>query len=122
VTRRGRRAGSGGGRQAGAPSHYLDLDEPISQADGGLDRVRQPLAHVVAHHQPVDDDRDVVLVALVEHDRLLEHADLLVDLHPREAIRPQLVEQLAVLALAPAHDRRHHHEAGALGKLPSPGR
>ena len=29
----------------------------------------------------------------------------------------QLVEQLAVLALAPAHDRREHHEARALGQL-----
>ncbi len=105
----------GGGRTAGA--HYLDLDEPVSEADRGLDRVGQALADVVAHHEPVDHDRDVVLVSLVEHDRLLEHPDPLVDLHAREAVRAQLLEQLAVLALAPAHDRCQHHEARALGQL-----
>ena len=68
-------------------------------------------------HQPVDDDRDVVLVALVEHDRLLQHAHPVVDLHAREAVGPQLVQQLAVLALAPAHDRREHHEARPLREL-----
>ena len=95
----------------------LDLDQAVGQADRRLDRVRQPLAHVVAHHQPVDDHRDVVLVALVEHDRLLQHAHSLVDLHAREAVRAQLVQQLAVLALAPAHDRREHHEARPLREL-----
>ena len=90
---------------------------PSASADRRLDRVGQALAHVVAHHQPVDDDRDVVLVALVEHDRLLEHAHAVVDLHAREAVGAQLVEQLAVLALAPAHDRREHHEARALAEL-----
>src|SRR6476661_8123194 len=64
-----------------------------------------------------DDDRDVVLVALVEHDRLVEHAHAVIDLDPREAVCAELVEQLAVLALAPAHDRREHHEARALGQL-----
>ncbi len=39
---------------------------------------------------------------------------LAVDLDPRVALEPQLLEELAVLAFAPAHDRRHHHEFGAL--------
>ena len=82
-----------------------------------LDRVGQPLAQVVAHHEPVHDHRDVVLVALVEHDRLVQHAHPVVDLDPREAVRPQLVEQLPVLALAAPHDRGEHHEAGALAQL-----
>ena len=71
-------------------AHDLDLDEPFGQPDRRLDRIGQALAQVVAHHQPVDDDRDVVLVALVEHDRLLEHPQPVVDLHAREAVGAQL--------------------------------
>ena len=64
--------------------------------------------------QPVHHDRDVVLVLLVEDDLLLEQAQLAVDLHAREALGAQLLELLAVLALAPAHDRRQDHEPRAL--------
>ena len=64
--------------------------------------------------QPVDHHRDVVLVLLVEDDLLLEQAQLAVDLHAREALGAQLLELLAVLALAAADDRRQHHEPGAL--------
>ncbi len=100
----------------------LDLDQPVGERHRRLDRVRQPLAQVGLHHQPVDDDGDVVLVLLVEHDLLVEPAQLAVDLDPAEALGPQLLELLAVLALAPAHDRRQHHEAGPLAAAPSPGR
>ena len=113
VVRRSRPAG--GARQGGAD--HLDLDQPVRECDRGLDRVGQALAHVVAHDQAVDHDRDVVLVALVEHDRFLEQADAVVDPHAREAFGAQLLELLAVLALAPAHDRRHHHEARAVRQL-----
>ena len=41
----------------------------------------------------------------------------IVDLHAREAVRAQLVQQLAVLPLAPPHDGRQHHEARPLGQL-----
>ena len=100
-----------------APPTISISTSPSARRDRGLDRVGQALAHVVAHHQAVDDDRDVVLVLLVEHDRLLEHAQAVVDLHAREAVGPQLLEQLAVLALAAAHDRGHHHEPCALAEL-----
>ena len=40
-----------------------------------------------------------------------------VDLHAREAVGAQLLEQLAVLALAAPHDRREHHEARPVGEL-----
>ena len=48
---------------------------------------------------------------------LLEHPQLAVDLHAREALGAQLLEHAPVLALAPADDGRHHHEAGALLEL-----
>ena len=97
--------------------HGLDLDHAVGQRDRRLDRVGQALAQVAAHDEAVDDDRDVVLVLLVEHDLVLEHPQLAVDLRAREALGAQLLEDLAVLALAPAHERRQHHEARALLEL-----
>ena len=58
-----------------------------------------------------------MLELLVEHDLVLEHPQLAVDLHAQEALGAQLLERLAVLALAPAHDRREDHEARALLEL-----
>ena len=95
----------------------LDLDETIGERHRGLDRVGQPLAQLALHHQPVDDDRDVVLELLVERDLLVEPAQLAVDLGPGEALAAQLLELLAVLALAAADDRRQHHEPRALRQL-----
>ena len=66
----------------------LDLDQTVGERDRRLDRVGQPLAQLVLHHQPVDDDRDVVLVLLVEHDLLVEPAQLAVDLDARRSPRP----------------------------------
>ena len=96
--------------------HVLDVDEALGPRHRRLDAVGQALAQVVAHHQAVDHDRDVVLVLLVEDDVLLEPAQLAVHLHAREALGAQLLEELAVLALAPPHHRRQHHELGALGQ------
>ena len=73
-------------------------------------------------HEPVDDDLDVVLELLVEVDLLVELAHLAVDLDAREAVGAQLLEELAVLALAAAHERREHAEARALGELAGAGR
>src|SRR5581483_10173978 len=46
--------------------------------------------------------------------RLFEQVLLAVDLHPREALVAQLLEEVAILALAIAHDRSVDREAGAL--------
>ena len=86
---------------------------PSASCGGGLDGVGEPPPQALLHHQAVDDDGDVVLVLLVEVDVLLELAHVAVDLDAREAVGAQLLEQLAVLALAAAHDRREHAEAGA---------
>ena len=91
----------------------LHVHEAVGEGGGGLDGVGEPPPQPLLHHQPVDDDVDVVLELLVEVDVLLELAHLAVDLDPGEAVRAQLLEQLAVLALAPAHDRREDAEARA---------
>jgi hypothetical protein len=94
--------------------HHLHVNEALRAGHSRLDRVRQPLAQVVAHHQPVDHDRDVVLVLLVEDDVLFEALEVAVDLHAREALGAEVLEQVLVLALAAADHRSEHHELGAL--------
>ncbi len=59
-------------RRTRRPADYLDLHQPVREAHRRLDRVGQPA--VVAHDEAIDDGRDVVLVALVEDDLVLEHA------------------------------------------------
>ncbi len=94
----------------------VDRDEPLGERGGGLDRLRQPQAEVGLHHEPVDDHLDRVLELLVEDDLLLEEALLAVDLHPREAVPPELLEDVAELALAVADDGRVHGEPRAFGQ------
>ena len=56
----------------------------------------------------------------VEGRRLLERVRLAVDRDPGEALAAQPLEQVPVLALAPADDRRQQLEARALGHLEQP--
>ena len=83
----------------------VDRDEPVGERRRGLDRLGQPLAQVGLQHEPVDDHLDLVLELLVEDDLLLEQPHLPVDLDAGEAVRAQLLEHVAELALAVAHDR-----------------
>ncbi len=92
----------------------LDLDDPLGELRGRLERLAEPLAQTLLHHQPVDHDRDVVLELLVERDLLVEPPQLAVDDGAGVALRPHLLEQLPVLALATADDRRQDHEPGRL--------
>ena len=90
---------------------------PSARGGGGLDGVGEPPPQALLHDEPVDDHVDVVLELLVELDVFLELAHLAVDLDAGEAVGAELLEELAVLALAPAHDRRDHAEARALLEL-----
>ena len=71
-------------------------------------------------HHAVDHQLDVVLELLVELRHRVQLVQLAVDLDPLEAGAQQLGELLAVLALAPAHDRRQQIEARALGQAHDP--
>jgi hypothetical protein len=81
-----------------------------------LDRVGQALADIGLHHEPVDDDLDRVFLLLVEIDLVTQLFDLAVDPDAREALFADLLEQLRVLALAPANHRREELDARALGQ------
>jgi hypothetical protein len=91
----------------------LDLDDAVGEAEGGFQGVGQARPQVVAHDQPIDHDLDRVLAVLVQVDLLAELAERAVDAHARIALPLEIEEQLLVLALAPAHDRRQHQQARA---------
>ena len=94
-----------------------DRRDALGQLERRLDGIGHAPADVGLRDEAVDHDLDRVLVGLGQPDRLGQLAHLAVDARPREPLARELVEQLAVLALAPAHDRRQHLEAGALGQL-----
>ena len=89
--------------------------EAFGEIERRLDRIGQAIAEVGAHDDAVDDDVDVVLVLLVERGRLGDLVELAVDLDPLETLLLQLLQFLAVLALAAAHDGRHQVEPRAVG-------
>ena len=83
----------------------VNHDEALGQGDSRLDRLREPRAQIGLHDEPVDDDFDRVLELLVEDDLVLEHLELAVDLHTREPVGAELLEDILVLAFAVADDR-----------------
>ncbi len=94
-----------------------DDDRAVAQFGGpvqaGLEAVAdtRPADHAVDHHG------DVVALAPGQLDGSSSSSmQLAVDQHAQEALLPQVVQQLAVLALAAAHHRRQQEEARALGQ------
>jgi hypothetical protein len=104
------------------PVHDQDLGRAAGQLEGGLDGLGQSLANAVPADQAVDHDFDGVdlvagqgdIGALGELDRDAVHPDA------GESLLGQIVQQGAVLALAPPHHRGQHLELGALGQLEDP--
>ena len=96
---------------------HVDDDQAVGKRGCGLDRLRQALPQVLFHHQAVDDDLDRVLELLVERRRLFEQVLLAVDLHAREPFCAELLEDVLVLALAVADDRRVDGELRSRGEL-----
>ena len=92
----------------------IDDDEAIGQAQRGLDRVGEALAHAVADDEPVNDDLDRVFELLLQLGGVLETHGLAVDDRARVALGAQFVDEILVLALAAAHDRGKDLEARAL--------
>ena len=89
-----------------------DLDEARGQPQRDLEGVGEAPAHALFQHQAVDVDLDRVALAGLQGDGLGEVAHLVVDRHAREALAPQVGEQLGVVTRLAAHDRGDHAEAG----------
>ena len=101
---------------AAALSAISATARPSASLSALLQRIRQPRCDVGAHHEAVDHDVDVVGEFLVERRHLGDLVELAVDLDALVALLHELGEFLAVLALAPAHDRRQQIEPRALGQ------
>ena len=105
----------------------VEHDDAAGQAERRLHRVGQPPPGRLLHRQPVDDHLDGVLLVLLQGRQLARARGRVVepDRHavhpgPRVALRLQVAEQLGVLALAAADDRREHLEPGVLVELQHP--
>ena len=108
------RAGEARGKQ-GPPAAVgvLGDGQAVAGLERGLEAVGEAPGDVGRDDEAVDHDLDRVLALLVEGGRVLDLVELAVDLDALEAALEQVGEILAVLALAPAHDRREQIEPGA---------
>src|SRR5690242_10234117 len=93
-----------------------DLDESIRELERGLDRIGDPPAVRLAHRQPIDDDRDAVILLLAELRRRRQLDLLAIHDGTDEPLTPRGLEQVAELALAPTHQRREHLDARPFGR------
>ena len=87
---------------------------PSARSSAVRNAIRQPRLQPLPHHDAVHHHVDVVPVLLVELRRRVQVVELAVHLHPLEAPLQQVLELLAVLALAVAHDRRQQIPTRAL--------
>ena len=92
------------------PSRTATTMLPFPIAERHVDRFRQPAANARARRQPIDDDLDVVPHLAIEREVVGERHDAAIDAGPHEALLPQVLEQVAVLALLAANHRREHGE------------
>ena len=69
---------------------------------------------VLANHDAIDHDLDIVLELLVQIDRIVERAHFTVDTHAAKALGAKVLKQFGVLAFSPAYHRCQHKRAAAL--------
>ena len=95
----------------------VDLHDAAGKAQRRLDGIGDAAQDVGAGDESVDDDGDVVLVALLQHRRLGELNEFAVDDGACVALRRQLLEQVDELPLLLGDDRRDDLVARLLGQL-----
>ena len=92
-----------------------DIKQAICELQSGLHRVSQATA-LGRLLQTVDNDGDVVVELLVEHDLIFQKERLAIDLDAREALAPQAFKDVFELSLTSTHDRCVDRELGVLGE------
>ena len=83
---------------------------PVAVAQCRFEGLGEALLQVLTHAQPIDHDLDGVLAVLREPRHGVDLVHLAVDPNADEAFRPQLEEQLDLLALAVHDGRGEDHE------------
>ncbi len=95
--------------------HDLDLGDALGQPERSFHRIGEPTLDSVPPHQAIHHDLDVVHLVAFELGQLAAELDqLVIDNGAGEPLRCQVAEERLVGALAAAHDRRQHLEAGAV--------
>ena len=69
---------------------------------------------VLANHDAVDHDLDIVLEFLIQIDWVIKRAHFTVDTHAAKALGAKVLKQFGVLAFSPAYHRCQHKRAAAL--------
>ena len=99
-------------------THQLDSGHTFGQFQRGLERVRESPSDVLALHQTIDHNLDVVLFVTGQFATLSQKLgdvdNFSIDAGTNETLTGQIAEQRVVLSLSTAHDRRENLEAGAL--------
>src|SRR5690606_30909580 len=85
----------------------VDLYDAAGQSESRLHGVGDASEDVIGCDKTVDDDRDIVLVTLLELRRISQLDELAVDDRPRIAFRAQLSEEIDELPLLLGDDRSH---------------
>ena len=106
-----------GEEMVGAFIGALHLEQTLGQLERGLDRIVEPSAVLGAHHQPVDDDRYVVVHAPIELGRIGDFDEVAVDDRPHEPLFARGVKELTELTLPTAHQRREDLDPGSFRPL-----
>ena len=89
-----------------------DQHQAVGQLHGQLDRLHQPALDARLHQQPIDDQLDGMVLALVELDFFVRNiAQLAVDARAGKSLLYKLIQLFLELSLSPAHDGRHDHHA-----------
>ncbi len=106
-----------GGKEVLAASVHFDGDRTsVAVAQRGLVGFGQPLLQVRAHAEPIDDDLDRMLGCLRQPRHRVDFVHLAVDAHADETLRPQLDEEVELLALPVDDHRGQDHQLRVLGE------
>ena len=92
-----------------------DVEQTVGELQRGLYRVGQspPLGRLL---ETIDDDGDVVIELLVEHDLVFQQKRLTIDFDAREAFATQPLKNVFELSLTSTHDRSVNRELRVLGQ------
>ena len=96
--------------------HVADGGQAVGEGQGGLEGFRQANAQVISHLEAVHHHLDAVFPVFLQGGGVVQVGDDAVDAGAHEAAGAQFLEDMQVLALALAHDRRQQHQLAALGQ------
>ena len=91
------------------------LYQAIRRSQSRLDGIVEPTAVFAPHHQPIDNQPNVMRLTPLEPGRARQIEHLSIHPHPDKALFQGSLEQVLELALATSHKGGHHLDLGALG-------